>query len=100
MSIILYQLSRQQCMPCQVLKSKIDKLETKDFEYKYIDVDNNIIPGSTEDQILKEARTKGLRSLPILGLSLFEDNVEDLVAVGHIRYEQLDGFLDIIRKKE
>lgn len=42
--ITVYQLSRQQCAPCQVLKSKIENLENKSFTYKYIDIDTQLFP--------------------------------------------------------
>lgn len=97
--ITVYQLSRQQCAPCQVLKSKIENLENKSFTYKYIDIDTQLFPGSIQEQILKQSGKQHLKSLPIVGITRLEDDIEDLLGVAHIRYEFLDDFISTVIKQ-
>lgn len=92
----LYQLSRQQCPPCEELKRKILSIENPKFEYKYVNVDT-IAEGTFEHQILQDARKNKLSSLPIVGVSEVEDGVESLNFTINIRSQNIDEFLDIIQ---
>lgn len=101
--ITIYQLSRQACPPCQVLKSKINTLEDKFFDYVYVDIDTLLKPGSIEEEILAQARKKGHRSLPIVGVvetftTDTNDIIEDLKLVTSLNPSKLDDFLEFISK--
>jgi len=93
---ILYQLSRESCPPCQRLKEKILNLKDPKFEYKYIDVDR-ITSGTMEHDILMDARKNRLLSLPIVGVTELDDNVEILKFTINIQDKNIDEFLDIIQ---
>ena len=92
----VYQLSRQQCPPCEELKRRILSIENPKFEYKYVNVDA-IVEGTFEHQILREAIKNKLTSLPIVGVSEFEDGVENLNFTISLRSQNIDEFLDIIQ---
>lgn len=93
---IIYQLSRDNCAPCQVLKSKVLAISEPNFKYNYVNVDT-IVQGSIEHDILLEARKNKILSLPIVGVTKEEDGIESIQFVLNIKPINIDEFLEIIQ---
>jgi len=97
----IYQLSRQACPPCQVLKNKINLLENKFFNYVYVDIDKPLFKGSIEEEILSNAMKKGHRSLPIVGVTnTSEDDTETtetIELVVSLNPDKLEQVLELIK---
>lgn len=93
---ILYQLSRENCPPCQRLKEKIHQIKNKSFDYRYINIDS-IVQGTMEHQILLDARKNRISSLPIVGITNLEDGIEAIDFVVNIKNENIDNFIEIIQ---
>lgn len=73
---IIYQLSREACPSCRAVKKYITDLKDPKFEYRYIDIDKPIEKGTIVEEILNKARLRNIKSLPIIAVAKFEDNVE------------------------
>lgn len=93
---IIYQLSRDNCAPCQVLKNKVLAIDNPNFKYNYINVDT-ITDGTMEYDILMEARKNKIFSLPIVGVVKEEDGIESIQFVVNIKPTNIDEFLEIIQ---
>lgn len=96
----VYQLSRQACPPCQMLKRKVNELKDKSFNYVYVDVDNPdaIAKGSINEEIYLKAHRQGIRMLPIVGITVLKDGVETLQTVLNVNSKSIDGFIEYINK--
>ena len=92
---IIYQLSRDNCAPCQVLKNKIVSIKEPTFKYNYVNVDT-IMQGTIEYDILLEARKNKILSLPIVGVTKEEDGVESIQFVLNIKPINIDKFLEMV----
>jgi glutaredoxin len=96
---VIYQLSRETCQPCKILKERINTLDNRRFEYEYVDIDSDIDKDSIEYTILKTAQTLGIRSLPIVGV--FERKKDKLYLdyVTSIRYNNITSFINEWQKE-
>lgn len=93
---IFYQLSRDNCPPCQVLKQKVLNIKDPKFKYVYVNVDT-IREGTIEYDILMDAKKNKISSLPIVGITEFEDDVESIKFVINVKSQNIDDFLEIIQ---